>query len=98
MEAERWRRVEALYNSALKIPADQRVAFLEDSCGGDTSLRQEVESLIARQSEAADFLETPALEVAARRIAQERQEGQGDPIIGCTVDHFRVLETLGSGG
>jgi eukaryotic-like serine/threonine-protein kinase len=98
MEAERWQRVEALYHSALRIPADQRVAFLEDSCAGDASLLEEVESLIARQSEAADFLETPALEVAARRIAQARQEGQGDPIIGCTVDHFRVLETLGSGG
>jgi eukaryotic-like serine/threonine-protein kinase len=98
MEADRWQRIEALYHSALKIPAEHRVAFLEDSCGGDASLREEVESLLARQSEAADFLEAPALEVAARRLAQERQNQQTDPLVGSTVDHFRVLETLGAGG
>jgi len=61
MEAKRWQRVEALYHSALKIPADQRVAFLEDSCVGDTALREEVESLLARMSQAEDFLEAPAV-------------------------------------
>lgn len=71
MKDERWQRVKALYHSALKIPADQRVAFLEDSCAGDTSLREEVESLIARESEAMDFMEASAFEVAARQIAQE---------------------------
>jgi serine/threonine protein kinase len=99
MEAERWQRVETLYHSALRIPADQRVAFLEDSCAGDTSLREEVESLLARESEAVDFLEDPAFEVAAKCIAQD---GQGprklDLLVGGTVDHFRVLETLGAGG
>lgn len=60
MEPERWQRVEALYYSALKVRAEQRFAFLEDSRGGNTSLRNEVESLIARKREAADFLEAPA--------------------------------------
>jgi serine/threonine protein kinase len=100
MEDERWRRVEALYHSALKIPADQRVAFLEGSCAGDTSLREEVESLIARESEAMDFMEAPAFEVAAKRLAQAGQDDrrQLETLLGSTVDHFRVLETLGAGG
>jgi hypothetical protein len=53
---ERWRQLEQLYHRALEIPADRRSAFLEEACGADEALRQEVESLIAYETRAArDF-------------------------------------------
>ena len=72
MEAERWQTIERLYHSALEREQNQRAAFLEQACGGDDSLRSEVESLLAQGEENGSFLETPALEVAAKALAQNR--------------------------
>ena len=71
MEPERWRRVEELYHRALELGAGSRVAFLEDSCGGDAELRREVESLLAREKQAEHFMEAPALEMMGKEVATE---------------------------
>ena len=100
MEPERWRRVKELYHSALRVAADQRAVFLKDACRGDEKLCEEVESLLAYESSAEEFMETPAFEVAAKLVAEdEASENQADPVpIGLTLQRFRVLERLGAGG
>ncbi len=50
MEPERWRRIEQLYHSALKVEESERAAFLEENCAGNESLRHEVESLLAGEN------------------------------------------------
>jgi hypothetical protein len=50
MEQERWRRVEALYHSALERPPEDRIAFLTEACS-DPELRQEVEALLGQPGE-----------------------------------------------
>ena len=74
MEPERWRQIERLYHAALKQEKGQRPRYLEQCCAGDESLRQEVESLLAGE-ETGSFLETPALEVAAKALAEDRLRG-----------------------
>jgi eukaryotic-like serine/threonine-protein kinase len=100
VEPERWQRVEYLYHSALKIAVDQRRAFLKDECQNDEELRQEVESLLSYESSAAEFIESPAFDVAARQMAKDNvPEHKMDPIpTGPTPPRFRVLEKLGGGG
>lgn len=100
MEPERWRRVEELYHSTLQVAADERAEYLRHACRGDTQLCEEVESLLAYESSAEQFMETPAFEVAAKQIARdESDEDQADPVpIGMTLQRFRVLEKLGGGG
>ena len=100
MGPERWRRVEELYHSALRVAADQRAAFLKDACGGDAKLCEEVESLLAYESSAKEFLETLAFDVAAKQLAgDEAGEDQADPVsIGTTLQRFRVIGKLGVGG
>src|ERR1035437_7414928 len=72
MDAERAGRLEQLYQSALEHDESERRAFLENACGADLELRREIESLLALDLEAGSFIEAPALEVAARLMAQRQ--------------------------
>ena len=100
MEPERWRRVEQLYHSALKVAADQRATFLKTECQNDNDLREEVESLLECEKSSADFIESPAFDVAAKLMAEDNADEQStDPIpFGAVPRRFRILEKLGSGG
>jgi hypothetical protein len=66
---ERWQEVERLYHAALPRTLSERDAWLSHECAGDDALRREVESLLAQASKVGDFLDTPALVVAARELA-----------------------------
>ena len=46
MKPERWQKVEEIYHAALEREPDQRATFLNEACGSDEGLRQEVESLL----------------------------------------------------
>ena len=67
---DRWRDVERLYHEALEHAEGERAAFLQDACAGDAALRQAIESLLSAHQEAEAFLEIPALELAARALAE----------------------------
>lgn len=67
MEADRWRRVSDLFLAAQEVPAPERTGYLGEVCS-DEDLRREVELLLEAQSQAKDFLTTPALEIAARMM------------------------------
>src|SRR2546427_2003475 len=94
MKAERWPAVERLYHGALERAAEERAAFLNDACGNDDELRREVESLLAYEDKAKDFIENPALEVAGELMA----EGQPSLFAGQALNHYTILALLGEGG
>jgi eukaryotic-like serine/threonine-protein kinase len=100
MDVERVRRLEELYHSALERAAAERAAYLESACGADSALREEVESLLAHDQEAENFIEAPALEVAAWRLAQQqnRSDDTATVFVGRTISHYRIVEKLGGGG
>ena len=94
MESERQRRIEELFHSALRVPASQRSRFLQRACPDDVQIRSEVESLLAYESSADDFIEIPAFQVAAGLMAQDE-----DIASRTRPDaRYRLLEKLGGGG
>ena len=101
MDPERWRKVEDLLQSALQLPADQREEFVRQACSGDAALEHEVRSLLISDRDAGDFLQRPAIQIAARAAARDRNSKSGDPsstLEGQIISHYRVLSKLGGGG
>jgi non-specific serine/threonine protein kinase len=91
---ERWARVKQVYQAALDTEPAKRAAFVGKACGDDAELRREVESLLAYDGAASDFLESPAIEVAARRFGAPASA----PLSGRTLSHYQVERLLGAGG
>jgi len=103
MEPERWQKIEQLFHSALNVEESRRSSFLQENCGDDQELRLKVESLLAHHKEAATFLESPAVEVAAQELASavnasSQTGGSTNSRPGRIVSHYRIIEKLGGGG
>jgi predicted ATPase/serine/threonine protein kinase len=97
MDAERWKQVDNLLQSALLVSSDRRDEFLRQACAGDAALEQEVRSLLTSHRNVGGFLEGPAIKVVAQTIALQGR-GAVDSVLGQTISHYRVLRKLGSGG
>ena len=98
MNSERWRQVKQLYNSALELEPGRREVFLREACGGDESIRREIERLLSRQAEAEGLLGAPALQVAARELAEEAARRPQETVVGRTLLHYSIVEKIGEGG
>ena len=98
MDAERWKQVDSLLQSALLVSSDQRDEFVRRECAGDAALEQEVRSLLTSLRNADDFLEGPAIRVAAKAMAQADTGDGVDSMCGRVISHYRILKKLGRGG
>ncbi|PYQ02860.1 MAG: hypothetical protein DMF83_22615 [Acidobacteria bacterium] len=90
MTPERWQRVKELFHDALERPADERAAFLAETCGDDAEARAALERLLDAHARADDFLETPAVGTAI--------EASRPPLTGRVIGHYEVRGRLGVGG
>ncbi len=76
MDSERWKQVDNLLQSVLDRAPEERDAFLRQACAGDQALEREVRSLLTSDEQAGNFLQNPALEVAARALAHQQNPDQ----------------------
>jgi len=103
MELDRWEQIERLYHAALERGPDAREAFLDEACAGDEDLRREVAGLLACDVPSDSFIQSPAIEIAARAMAAEpfieaSTKPTGNLIAGSQIGAYQLLEPLGRGG
>jgi serine/threonine protein kinase len=98
MNPERWKQIKQVCHSALELEPGRREAYLKEACAGDESLLKEVESLLAQQSEAEGVFDSPALDVAARALAEEKETEPHPVLVGRTLQHYHIVEKIGEGG
>lgn len=83
-----------IFSEALGFCGDERAAYLDRACAGDTKLRRDVEALLQTHDHVGDFLEEspqkPALEAKIGRPAHERP--------GDRIGRYKLLEQIGEGG
>jgi eukaryotic-like serine/threonine-protein kinase len=61
MTPEQWRQVTATFHAALAREQDARAAFLDEACGDNAVVREEVERLLAAHADAGSFGDAPAV-------------------------------------
>ena len=94
MTPERWRQIEEIYHLALEHEAGQRSAFLKQACDGDEEMLREIESLLAHEEPAEEFMKAPGMAVLAQAVAHDRTGS----MIGRRIGPYQILSLLGAGG
>src|SRR4030095_5376577 len=109
MSPERWREIEEVFQAAVELPPTERAPYLNDRCGNDVELKNEVMKLLASDDSAADFIEVPIwtdnrfLNTSVRRelsssIDREFNGGDHDNFLGKEVGVYKPTKEIGRGG
>src|ERR1700722_18550856 len=80
-----------IFEEALRFAAEERPAYLDRACAGDSELRRQVESLLKVYDRVGDFLEKTPVEGA--RLGTQIGER-----LGSLIGHYRLLAQIGEGG
>ena len=94
MRPERWRQIDEILQAAFERAPGDRAAFLDQVCAGDLDLRREVEALLASDLRADNFIEAPAVQMAAPLLVEHAAES----LVGQSIGHYQVISLLGKGG
>jgi serine/threonine protein kinase len=88
---ERWRLLEDFFQAACDLTATERTAFLDRACGSDSSMRAEVESLLASADQTAGFIQQPVSDTA-------RNFSRSFPFRGKRIGPYELCDLIGEGG
>ncbi|MEM7503429.1 MAG: serine/threonine-protein kinase [Pseudomonadota bacterium] len=89
MDDKQWQRQMEIFDAACDLPVDERDAYLETACEGDTELLSRIRALI-EQADKDDSLQVVG-KAAAEMIAGQDRSGE-------VVERYRLTEKLGAGG
>jgi len=98
---ERREDLKQLFEQAYVLPAEERAAFLDESCSDDPTIRAELDSLLAAGEKGEPFFDSLARAVNSLSPWDEAPAGDesaSDPLIGRTVHQYLIEEQLGGGG
>src|SRR5438552_6441714 len=93
----------AVFSAARRLPAAERVAYLDEACAGDAALRQRVEDLLLAGEEAGGFLRDPAsgaqrpADAVGSPNAPQNTAATGEKV-GERIGRYKLLQQIGQGG
>lgn len=93
-DSERWARVKELFEAAADLAPNERAHLLNNECNGDTSLRREVESLLASDAHTGAFIEQPVLEMPRDLFPESPIES----LVGRQFGAYQIIREIGRGG
>src|SRR5713226_9396075 len=91
MRPEHWQQVDDLFQAALDCGPERRSAFLDEACGGDRPLREEIESLLTAYDKGG-FTEASAFQDGVRLLEKNQS------LAGRHIGPYRVIREIGHGG
>ena len=99
MVQNRHDRISALFTAACDLPEESRRNYLEERTADDPSIAEEVEILLASDTDSNDFLESPALGLDFKVNGFEGADLEADTrLIGRTIGNCRLTRIIASGG
>ncbi|HZJ01974.1 MAG TPA: protein kinase, partial [Gemmatimonadaceae bacterium] len=93
MTPERWSRLEPLVDAALDLQSEARQAYIERVSAGDSSLRSDLEHLIAECNRGDSLIDRAAAERFALLFDEESEKFPAN-----LSDRFTVEREIGRGG
>jgi tRNA A-37 threonylcarbamoyl transferase component Bud32/tetratricopeptide (TPR) repeat protein len=94
LPADRWSKIEALFLAGADLLEDQRDAFLDEHCGDDLQLREQVLSLLHHDTTATDPPVLEALQSSAASVIDEDDEFPEGWMLG----PYRIEREIARGG
>ena len=95
MTPERWQQVKELLGTALELDPDKRPGYLDQACGNDASLRNDLERLlVAEQKAGPEFLSDS---VILRELTLKLPK-RADAWIGRRLGPYQIVEEISAGG
>jgi serine/threonine protein kinase/Tol biopolymer transport system component/tetratricopeptide (TPR) repeat protein len=97
MSQDRWKKVEEIFESALRRAPDERPAFLLEACAGNEALRTQIEKLLESYDQATSMVETSVLDAdSAPTLVDEEDVPFG--MIGRRIGSYKLVREIGRGG
>ena len=97
MNSEQWEQIQVILAEVEGRSESERAALLDERCGSDIQLREEVESLLDASAAAANYFDGLS-ERAITPLITPEPPSPGTSLVGRELDHFTVVEKLGEGG
>jgi eukaryotic-like serine/threonine-protein kinase len=85
MTGERWTEIQEIFDEAREKEPQEQSAFLNERCGADTALRQEVQALLDTDTGPVAYLKHPV----GRLL---------EPVSGQEIGKYRILDEIARGG
>ena len=91
MTAELWQRLKPLFHDALDRAVEDRAAFIDEACGDDAELKQNLVQLVQAAQVGTQTWDAPLVRLAPNAPARF---AAGEILLG----RFRIVRPIGSGG